>query len=40
MLDWISPIAAVNFRGMGLPEKLFPGTRDLEESGSAAAARA
>ena len=38
-LDWISPIAAVNFRGMGLSEKTFPGARDAEEAGSTAASR-
>jgi RND family efflux transporter MFP subunit len=29
-LDWISPIAAVNFRGMGLTEKLFPARGTLK----------
>ena len=30
VLDWISPIAAVNFRGMGLTEKTFPATATLK----------
>jgi multidrug efflux pump subunit AcrA (membrane-fusion protein) len=29
-LDWISPIAAVNFRGMGLTEKTFPARATLK----------
>ena len=29
-LDWISPIAAVNFRGMGMVEKTFPARATLE----------
>lgn len=29
-LDWISPIAAVNFRGMGLTEKTFPAWATLK----------
>lgn len=29
-LDWISPIAAVTFRGMGMPEKLFPARATLQ----------
>jgi HlyD family secretion protein len=29
-LDWISPIAAVNFRGMGLSEKTFPARATLK----------
>ncbi|HYZ85677.1 MAG TPA: efflux RND transporter periplasmic adaptor subunit [Bryobacteraceae bacterium] len=29
-LDWISPIAAVNFRGMGLSEKTFPARATLQ----------
>ncbi|MGI8743572.1 MAG: efflux RND transporter periplasmic adaptor subunit [Bryobacteraceae bacterium] len=29
VLDWISPIAAVTFRGMGMPEKLFPARATL-----------
>lgn len=28
-LDWISPIAAINFRGMGLTEKTFPARATL-----------
>lgn len=30
-LDWISPIATVNFRGMGLSEKTFPARATLKE---------
>jgi HlyD family secretion protein len=30
-LDWISPIAAVNFRGMGLTEKTFPARATLKQ---------
>ncbi len=30
-LNWISPIAAVNFRGMGLSEKNFPAYATLDE---------
>jgi HlyD family secretion protein len=30
VLDWISPIAAVNFRGMGLTEKTFPARATLK----------
>lgn len=30
-LNWISPIAAVNFRGMGLSEKNFPAYANLDE---------
>lgn len=30
-LDWISPIAAVNFRGMGLTEKTFPARATLAQ---------
>lgn len=30
-LDWISPIAAVNYRGMGLSEKNFPAHATLQE---------
>jgi HlyD family secretion protein len=29
-LDWISPIAAINFRGMGLTEKTFPARATLK----------
>lgn len=29
-LDWISPIAAVNFRGMGMSEKTFPARATLK----------
>ncbi len=29
-LDWISPIATVNFRGMGLTEKIFPAFATLK----------
>jgi RND family efflux transporter MFP subunit len=29
-LDWISPIAAVNYRGMGLTEKVFPARGTLK----------
>lgn len=29
-LDWISPIASVNFRGMGMVEKTFPARATLE----------
>src|ERR1019366_4429220 len=29
-LDWISPIATVNFRGMGLTEKIFPAYATLK----------
>lgn len=29
-LDWISPIAAINFRGMGLSEKTFPARATLK----------
>ena len=29
-LDWISPIAAVNFRGMGMTEKTFPARATLK----------
>lgn len=30
-LDWISPIAAVNFRGMGMSEKTFPARATLQK---------
>lgn len=30
-LDWISPIAAINFRGMGLSEKTFPARATLQK---------
>lgn len=30
-LDWISPIAAINFRGMGLTEKTFPARATLKQ---------
>jgi cobalt-zinc-cadmium efflux system membrane fusion protein len=30
-LDWISPIAAVMYRGMGLSEKTFPARATLKE---------
>jgi HlyD family secretion protein len=30
VLDWISPIAAVTFRGMGMSEKLFPARATLK----------
>jgi HlyD family secretion protein len=30
VLDWISPIAQVNFRGMGLTEKIFPARATLK----------
>jgi HlyD family secretion protein len=30
-LDWISPIATVNFRGMGMSEKTFPARATLKE---------
>jgi multidrug efflux pump subunit AcrA (membrane-fusion protein) len=30
VLDWISPIAAVSFRGMGLTDKLFPARATLK----------
>lgn len=30
-LDWISPIAAVNYRGMGLSEKTFPARATLKQ---------
>lgn len=30
-LDWISPIAAINFRGMGLSEKTFPARATLSQ---------
>lgn len=29
-LDWISPIAQMNFRGMGMPEKTFPARATLQ----------
>jgi multidrug efflux pump subunit AcrA (membrane-fusion protein) len=29
-LDWISPIAAMNFRGVGMPEKTFPARATLK----------
>ncbi|HUS06967.1 MAG TPA: efflux RND transporter periplasmic adaptor subunit [Bryobacteraceae bacterium] len=30
-LDWISPIAAINFRGMGMTEKTFPARATLKD---------
>lgn len=30
VLDWISPIAALTFRGMGIPEKLFPARATMQ----------
>lgn len=33
-LDWISPIAALNFRGMGTAEKTFPARATLQENDS------
>ena len=30
-LDWISPIAAINFKGMGLTEKTFPARATLKK---------
>jgi HlyD family secretion protein len=30
-LDWISPIAAINYRGMGLTEKTFPARATLKQ---------
>jgi hypothetical protein len=30
-LDWISPIAAVNYRGMGMSEKTFPARATLKQ---------
>ena len=38
-LDYVSPIAALVFKGGSTPEKTLPGARDAEEPGPAAAAR-
>jgi HlyD family secretion protein len=33
-LDWISPIAAISFRGMGMSEKSFPARATLKDKDS------